>query len=97
MRDDSFRAFGVRLEGDPYEVDADDDMSAPTWDDEDYPLWAPETSRIISGPIGERARFHGTRHPDWQSAKAYVQSKYTMLKFGCLPGRWFARIKVVKP
>jgi hypothetical protein len=81
------------LSGAPYDIDEDDDLTSPELKDEEYPTYTQGDTRVISGPIGPRAKFPGTRHETWRDAQVYVASKYNMCTFWCMPGRWFARIQ----
>lgn len=74
------------------ESELDLDGDSPLWTDGEYQDWDPATSRMISGPLGA-AKFPGRRFDSWQEARAYVTSKYQVIKFGCVPGRWLARIR----
>lgn len=84
---------GLDSDGAPYTADEDEDLSGPSWDPDRGKPWNSQTTRVISGPLGTRASFRGGRFLTWQDAKAYVQSKYQLVNFGCIPGRWIARIK----
>lgn len=62
---------------------------------EEYVVYGPSNSRVISGPLGP-AKYLGTRFTTWQEAKAYVENKYDLVKFWTFASRWMARIKCIK-
>ncbi len=61
--------------------------------DDPYPIWDNTNSRVVSGPLGPRAKFPGTRYDNWASAKLATAKAYTLYKFWTLGPRWFARVK----
>jgi hypothetical protein len=88
--------YVAKLPGDPVTPEVDEDMGGPEYQDETFPDWTPETTRVISGPLGT-SKFPGTRHSSWETAQAYAHNKYQVVRFWTSPGRWYARIKHVGP
>lgn len=67
------------------------------WNDEEgvrirYRDWTPETSRVVSGPLGGYS-FPGRSFPDRPAAREYWLSRASrIIEEYLIPGRWALRI-----
>lgn len=70
--------------------------SKPRYTEDPYPDWDSSNSQVISGPLGPKANFRGTRYQDWREAKAATTDRLPaggLLQFWTLGQRWFARVR----
>ncbi len=70
------------------------------WADEDgarieYPIWHPDTSRVVSGPYGPvwYSRFPGKRFPSRTLARQYWCTRARVIEEYRVPGRYMFRIR----
>jgi hypothetical protein len=76
------------------ESPTDPDLApGPREEDDLYPDWNSENSRVISGPLGLRAKFPGQRYVSWREAERHVREAHKVIKFWCFANRWYARIR----
>ncbi len=75
------------------EDDLDFDTDVPVWTDDEFPDWDAKTSRVVSGPLGTKAKFPGKRFTHWRKAKKHCEETYSVIKFGVWGFRWFARVR----
>ena len=73
--------------------------AGPRWANEDgmvleYQDWSPETSRVVSGPLGPpgKSKFRGHRFTTRSEARAYWASRARIIAEHRVPGRWIYRI-----
>lgn len=80
-------------------MDPNEDTGSPKFTEENYPDWNSNdrTTRVISGPLGDKAKFSGTRYTNWRTAQKEVNNRFRVVKFWTLGQRWFARIRVASP
>lgn len=58
-----------------------------------YPCWTSETSRVVSGPCGDRRyRFPGRWFPTMAAARAHWTKRARVIEGYYLPARWILRI-----
>lgn len=62
-------------------------------EDEAYPDWDSTNTRVISGPLGSKANFSGTRYSSWQEASRETHRGFCVVKFWVCGARWFARVR----
>jgi len=61
----------------------------------DYRHWDPDTTRVVSGPIGseEKSKFPGRRFPSRRTAREHWQAAAGIVDEHIIPGRYIFRIK----
>lgn len=62
--------------------------------DDAYPDWDKTNTRVISGPLGPKAKYPGARFDSWRKAQETASEKYRVVKFWVFASRWFARIRI---
>lgn len=65
----------------------------PGWMADVYPDFDPVRSWVVSGPLGDYAKFKGTRYSHWREAEKATNAKFNVIKFWTFGQRWFARVK----
>lgn len=74
----------------------EDMLDAPVEQEDPYPDYSADNSRVISGPLSN-AKFPGQRFRSWGGALSHARKLATekgvrMYRFWTVTGRWFARI-----
>lgn len=68
------------------------DAPGPEILDRPYPDWNADNSRVVSGPLGPKAKFPGRRFSNWREAEEHLMKGGRLFAFWTLGQRYFARV-----